>query len=445
VDRSESPPVGFNVWQARLRLWTSSPNVERRALLLFVATVSVYVVTLVMARRWVAPSQALVGADFIAFYMAGDMAADGRWSQLYDVAAQRAWQAEFMRHIDPRWTGVCLFLNPPHYAAILSWLAPLSYGPALAVWSLFSLACFSLAALIWRSWLPGGIWRLAVLLSVCSPPWFQAFAGGQNTFVSLLILTAFCALLLRRRDFCAGLVLALLAYKFQLLIVPTALLAFRRRWRAMAGLAVGVGVTLGLTVLLVGPPTLVTYARFAAHLGNLMQVGGFAVHKQHSWYGFFQMLGGDWLSVPVVRGLTATAVLGTLMLLALIWRDDRAADTTWLSLRLSGLIMATLLASPHLFHYDLALALLPAILWLRVADDSQCRSLRPTMKWLVIAGFIWLAIGEPLTRAIPLQITPLLAVVWLYALWRCRLGAPHSSAQREDVARGAVTVSGSAA
>jgi glycosyl transferase family 87 len=403
--------------RSRLESWSSLATMKRAAVLTFAVTCALYVGALLTTRGSLDPAGALPGVDFIAFYMAGDMVSQGRIDQLYDSASQTAWQAEFMRSVDPRWTGTCLFLNPPHYAGALSLLARLDYTPALAIWSALSLTCFVITLQIWRRWVSPDLWSAVVVLTISSPPWFQAFAGGQNTFISLLILSAFCDLMLQGRHFLAGLVLSVLAFKFQLLVAPVALLLFARRWRTLTGLALGSALTVGLTALLMGPHVLIDYARFTSRLGDLMHLPGFDVHQQHSWYGFFQLLCASALPSTAVRGLTCAAIFGSLTLLAVLWRL-RPSDAPLHAFQLSGLVVAVLLASPHVFQYDMLLAVPAVILWLRAARDSAPADVHRTFRRLAIAGFFWLAIAGPTTQLLPLQLTPLLLVVWLISLWR---------------------------
>ena len=109
------------------------------------------------------------------------------------------------------------------------------------------------------------------MLVVCTPSWFQALGGGQNTFFSLLILTGFCALLMKGRDGWAGLVLSLLAYKFYLIAVPALVLLGKRRWSAVGGLVLGGLLTLALTAATLGPGVIADYVQYAPSQARLME------------------------------------------------------------------------------------------------------------------------------------------------------------------------------
>ena len=388
-------------------------RLKRYPLALLAVTAVIYLAGAARSHDWIEPGGKLVGRDFIAFFMAGDMVAQGRADRLYNVAAQTEYQNRFMDGINPRWTGVCLYLNPPHYAWAISWITRLGYGQALGVWWLASLAAFALTALIWLRWIAPGSARTPIILAVCMPAWFLTLAGGQNTFFSLLVLTGFCALLMRGRDAAAGFVLALLGYKFQLLLLPAALLLYKRRWRALGGLAAGGFATIALVAVGMGPDLLLQYLRLGSQLPDLMQFEGFDVYKQHSWYGFFQLLGEGWLTPSVIRMLTVVAVLATLAVLIRVWRGDWNPKSPRFAFQLAALIVAAALTSPHLFHYDTLILTLPAILAVRAASAPD-HSVR--LKAVLALGFVWLAIAGPLAPLIRFQLSPFIMLVWLLVL-----------------------------
>ena len=385
---------------------------------LLAVTVLTYLVSVAGSTNWIEPGGNIVGRDFLAFYMAGDMVNQGRWDQLYSLTAQTLYQDTFMEKINPNWSSVCLYLNPPHYAWGMSWVSHLGYGKSLLVWWLFCLGCFGGTALIWRRWLGPGKAGWVVLLILCMPAWFQAMAGGQNTFLSLLILTAFCALLMKGRDGWAGVVLSLLAFKFQLMIVPAGWLLLSRRWRTLGGLAIGGGSTLALTIWLCGIDSVTDYARFVTSLGEVMPRQGFDVHKQHSWYGLFFLAGHKWLPMVSIQILTATASIITLLFVGEISRGVRRSDAPRFALTLCALMIGVIATSPHLFHYDMLLVALPAVLWIRATCDQTVARATSAVKPILVVGFIWLAIAGPLADATHVQWSPVLMLAWIIMLRR---------------------------
>lgn len=379
----------------------------------------------------------LLGYDFFAFYFAGTMVNAERADALYDWTAQRNLQRALVHEWDPAiQTYVCPYLNPPHYAWLMSWFTPLDYAAALALWWTLGLAAFLCTLAIWRRWLPADIWPSAAVLAIGLPAWFQTFAGGQNTFFTVLILSAACHLLLRRRNLLAGVALSLLAYKFQLLAVPALFLAYMKCWRALAGLALGLLTTVGFTLAYFGPEVLVAYFRFASELPGLMQTSGFYAAKQHSWYGFVEQLSDRAWPATSIRLLAALlSILSVAAMLVYVRRSGQAMTAAdpgarcALARALSVMLVATVLASPHLFQYDLLLLAPAAVLWR--SADSQGSVGKPScgtdrLRWhfaaTIAAVMLWSSFASRGIECTGVQLTPLLLAAWLVAVLR----ADHS-------------------
>jgi len=350
-------------WTGQLERWITPQRARRYPLALLAVTVALYAWQALRAKDYVEPGGDLVGRDFLAFYMAGELAAEGDYAGLYRLQRQSEYQLEFMRQRNPRWAKTCIYFNPPHYALAMSWLAPLGYGGAFLAWSAASVVFFLANVAIFACWLDVASLRPVALLSVCFPPWFLALAGGQNTFLSLLLMTAFCALLMRGRPLSAGIVLSLLSYKFQFLVVPALWLVLTRQWRALTGVLLGGGATLVLTVWACGLDAVSAYAGFLTGLGEVMTREGFDAHKQHSWYGFWYILGQEWLPLTSIQILAFTSSLATLVVaFAMPAIDGTRASVSPQSL--CAMTLAQIATCPHLFHYDVLLCVLPAALWI---------------------------------------------------------------------------------
>ena len=119
-----------------------------------------------------------------------------------------------------------------------------------------------------------------------------------------------------------------------------------------------------------------------------------------------------------VRILAVTASLASLGLLVPIWRGPWNRRQPDFAVKLAAVMVATLLTSPHLLHYDVLLAALPAVLWFRASRSPAQADLRNTVKPILLAGFCWLAIAEPVARLTHLQLSPLLMFWWMASLAR---------------------------
>ncbi len=417
----------------RINHMLTSDRLWQYPILLLVTTLVVYGINVSRSKHLIEPSGAILGHDYLAFYMAGDMVRTGRGADLYKLHSQQEYQRTFMKPINPQWSGLCLYVNPPHYAWLMSFLTRWSYGPSFLSWILLSLLGFAGTVFLWRSWVFREEFSLVVALAICMPAWFQALAGGQNSFFSLLIFTGFCWLLMKGRDFAAGLVLSLLAFKFQFLIVPLLVLTVKFRWRVLAGFFLGGFFTLIVTYVVLGPGVIHQYLTFASSLGNLMQQKGFDAFKQHSWHGFFQLLGAGWLSPAGIRILTGIFSFGTVLLLIPIFRKPWDIKSTDFPLQLAALMVVTLVTSPHLFHYDMLLLTLPAVLWFRTFRLDPKPAFDEPIKTLLAFEFLWLLAGGFISRYLHLQLSPILLVLFLSVLYKRARSTQDLSVQGERV------------
>lgn len=401
----------------RINQWLTPQRARTYPLLLFLAGASMFATSALRATNWIESNGTIVGKDYLAFYMGGEMVREGRIDTLYDFSAQQTWQQAFMKDINPNWSGTCLYLNPPHYAWMMSLLTRFGYGPSLIIWWVLSLGSFALTARILSSVMTPGRFAPVLLAAICFPPFVWALATGQNAFLTLLILTGFCALHVRNRSLAAGLVLSLLAYKFQFILVPGLVLLLTRQWRAIAGLAIGGGLTFLLTLTTTGMGSITAYVEAGSRIGGLLHTAGFDLHKQHCWTGFVALIGDGWLPVAAVKLIGAALSLATVLLIIPVLRGGWSSDSNTRALQWSAILMASLAASPHLFHYDMLIAALPVMLWQAAASNSIDRHYQ-ALRALVIAGFAWLALSLLIAPMIRIQFSPILMSGWVILIAR---------------------------
>ncbi len=171
---------------------------------------------------------------------------------------------------------------------------------------------------------------------------------GQLSLLALLAYVAGLALLSRGRELEAGLVLAVVAVKPQLLVVMPLLLLIKGRGKALVGMAVGVSGLLGLSVLLVGPFDV------AEFLGvNLETAGWLPPTLNLTLFGFMSGLFQPWPALILPATLIAEALI--LYLLWWGWRGEWRPGDTPFRLKLALLLLASMAAAPHLYAHDLVL------------------------------------------------------------------------------------------
>jgi hypothetical protein len=366
----------------------------------------------------------LLWPDFLSFYTAGSFVLDGRIESLYDVEAQRAFQRELVA--PQALAGVNLYLNPPFAALFYAPFAALPFVPALLLWWALGLGALAFALDLLRRELapqaPPPLLRLLGAAFLFLPTLFWIMYAQSSAFSLALLTTAFVCLR-RGRDLPAGLVLGCLAYKPQLALALGCVLLVKGRGWALLGGAVSVCVWVALGIAM-SPESTLAYLELSPELANLMRREGYQAWGLSSFYGFgVLLLDGSWpaATVPVASALSAAALLA----LALGWRR-----VTWLpgsegwDFMMAGTLAWGLLVSPHLYHYDLLLLLLPLLVVasrLRGWPDTPER--RVLLAWTAVVC-VASGLGHYVTRlqlelaaqvgwpALALQTSVLAAAVW---------------------------------
>ncbi|MBA2276243.1 MAG: DUF2029 domain-containing protein [Chloroflexia bacterium] len=317
-----------------------------------------------------------LGGDFIAFFNAGRIVADGDGSDLYDWERQVAGQARALgvATVDT----VMPFPYPAFVAAPYALLARMPYVWAYVLATLAMFAAAIAAVLLLRPVSPTvRAQPLLVTLGVlASQPLLQVMYGGQTVAFSLLCFAGSYAALRRERDVAAGVWLGLLLYKPQLAVPLLALLLWRGRWRVVA-VAGAVGIALGSVGLAIAGPD------WPRQMLALVGSTGYTAQERLNGPQMISLMGVA-EQIFGAKSLWAYAVagvlgLGALALLLRVWRHAKPERATF-SLQFGLAIVVTLLVSPHALYYEAGLLVLPAIALIdhwRFAD-TETGGERPT-------------------------------------------------------------------
>jgi hypothetical protein len=438
------------------------PNLRKR-LWLAGSGIALFLLTLVVAGALLDPAardgRLWLGHDFLPAYVAGGFVRTGEPAKMYDRSAFLAAQDRVVRDADLEMTGrYAAALNPPHFALLFAPLSALPYRTAAAVWLTINVALLAASVALLVGLLPPDArldwktWGLVPLLVTTSMPFLQAAGHQQNTFLSLLILTATVALWRQRRAFAAGAVLGLLFYKPQLALVIALVLVVDLGRRAVLGLGI-TGTALLLLTVLLAPGALGAYFHnLASNLAWIQAQPTYNWGRQVTLLGFARFLGAP---APVARALWITTCAFGLVALAARTRPPRATrvrlfpspgtpgegegggSSHWcrgeapppqpspgvpgegaIALGRSRAIALTLTATPLLIpyclDYDLLLLAVPAILF---AGDWMT-SARPTHRvdrvalWAWLALYAWLFANPGLAGVVRVSLTvPLLATL----------------------------------
>ncbi|HUS16743.1 MAG TPA: glycosyltransferase family 87 protein [Chloroflexia bacterium] len=329
--------------------------------------------------------------DYAAFLTAARMIAHGTGPRLYQIEAQREeerdeWGARFDQPL------AVPFVNPPWFALALLPLAGLPVGAGFLLWLTTCLTMVVAAAGLLVHWArPPRMVAVVFMLAVFSfVPFWRTMLIGQTSALVLFGLAAAVVCLARRQDRRAGLALALVSVKPQLIILPLLALVAQRRWRALATVsAAGVGL------LLVGLP-FTGVAAFGDYLA-LLRGPDYPAYENlpqmQSWRALVEGTLGLQGSAAIL--LNAAGMLAALVAVAWAWRSapsgPPAAGPTpppdW-DLRMALTLLLTPLFTPHLHVHDLLIWLVPGGLVLHHLYSPAGRRLGAWRRALGFAG-LW--------------------------------------------------------
>jgi hypothetical protein len=261
---------------------------------------------------------------------------------------------------------------------------------SLTIWSLSGL-CGYLFVIYKLYSIPDNFWLSAGFL-----PTFINFLQGQNGFLSTILLAG-GFYNLTNRPMMAGILIGLLSYKPQLgLIIPLALLS-GRHYLVFASAATTVLIINAFAFKSFG---LATYQAFFHNLKNahaLIDQGLLPLYKMPSFFAAMRYLG-----IPSSVALSFHILIGlaVAIITVYVWRKN-----VCLELKISTLILASLIAPHHLNDYDLTLLMIPIVLltknavtygWLK--NEKIIVSLAWFIPPMIVVGYTFLniQIGPPL-------------------------------------------------
>ena len=280
--------------------------------------------------------------DFTFYYAAARLGLAHGWSHLYDLKLQQ----EQLDAIGSRITVAQLarFVSPPPLAWLVVPLTLLPYRIAYWVWSALLLGGLALA---WQLAAPGR-GRARLIFLVAAVGWLPVIYGLQLGQPALLVaagVAASYALLRRRWEWAAGVVLGVLVLKPQLaLLVPAALLV-TGRWRAFIASVVVLATLAIASALALGSQGISAYEGILSFATTIPQNQS-------------QTLAGWIHNLEVTRVVQALIAVWAL---ALAYRLRRRGVETVLAIALVG----GLAASPYVHYDDLTMLGLAVLLFTR--------------------------------------------------------------------------------
>lgn len=231
----------------------NEPYIRRISILILAINLIILTVSFATANRGRTIFGPFLGADFGAFYVAGQIFNQYGPARIYDVPLHRRLYQENFPDAPP--DQELTYANAPFFVVPFIFLSRLPYAWAYLIWLVISVSLYVTGfSILWRALpsLPQEIWLTALLLALSFWPFLvECLAGGQTSAFGFFCL-ALAIALEPRSKFWSGAVLALCAYKPTLLFLVVPMLLVTGRWLTLIGVAAGNLVLALLSFSLVG-------------------------------------------------------------------------------------------------------------------------------------------------------------------------------------------------
>ena len=388
----------------RLELWLTAKRIRIHALLLAVCLWTVYAVD-ISAPGLLDRNGLVKGTDFIHFYTLGTLALQGRGDLLYDMRAQ----ADLVQQLIPQAPNrLYVPLYGPQLSLLFAPFARLPYGWALTAWLVVNLLIFALCCYaVWKSCprLHSYPWTV-LILAIAFPGFFHLLAWGQTSGLALLCFTLAYLALQKNQGLLAGLAIGSLIFKPQLGLAAAVVFILALEWKAVAGAAFAASAQLVAGWTHYGTGVMRTYWHALTRAPGVLPLLEPRLYQTHSLRSFWSLL----LPSPhLALALYVFTGLGVLVLAVGCWRSRGP-----LEVRYAALLLATVLASPHLTVYDLVI-LAPAFLLL--GDWTLARRDAAPVSLLLYLCYPLFLLG-PLAKITHLQLSVVIMTALLWMTWR---------------------------
>jgi hypothetical protein len=363
------------------------------------------------------------GADFLHYYTLSWLAREHRGADLYDMAAQstlaqqRVPSAGHLFFVPLYGPQVSLFFTP---------LSVLPYAWALLIWELLNGTIYA--------WCCYAVWRTCpnlrsegltvLLLGLAYPALFHLIAWGQTSAIALACFTVAYFELRAKRFFFAGLAIGCLVFKPQLGLAAACVFLVSREWKVVVGAVAAALAQLSVGWFYYGTSVMRDYLQHLTRVRDVFLQLEPRPYQMHSLRSFWAMV-VPWPEVAL--GLYVATAIAVLIVALLCWKSDAP-----LGVRFSGLLLATVLVSPHLTVYDLVI-LAPAFLLLAdwaVASDTSYKGSVGLLLYLCYG----LPLVGPLSSWTHLQLSVPAMVASLWTIFRLSAEAGGAGSEQARVA-----------
>jgi len=278
-------------------------------------------------------------------------------------------------------------------------LSYLKYKPAYLVWYICNLFLLLIVPFMLWTYIPNlHKWYPYLVIAIATFfPVFVAAIQGQDSILLLFLLTLCFTFLKDRKEFRAGMALAMGMFKFVLVIPIAFSLVVERRWRSLAGFATGCILLLLAATAIVGLSGIEAYFRLIAGFRKAPPERAGTESIMPNLRGFVHAVNGGLANESWLMAITLLASVAILILI-----NMHLLKPGNVSLRFSAQVVLATLVSYHLYPHDASILILPLVLLL---NHSVCHGSRTRLGiaiWVAAAAMYLCPFFTELSVSMPI-------------------------------------------
>jgi Glycosyltransferase family 87 len=296
--------------------------------------------------------------DFVIYYTGAEIVNAGKARDLYNLDLQERYQEQFKVPSQP-WS-VLPFNHAPYELLLFLPFAHLPYQSAHIVWSVLNVLLLLVVYKLLAPFLAENHSILFGALLLAFYPTMITIKMGQDSIISLLVLSAVYANLKRHREILAGSILALGLYKPHLVLPLGGILTLSGYWRVMLGF-VGTGALLSaISFGMVGGQGVVALFSIVAGMDRPTTI----VYPE----SMTNLRGLSFMLLSLLNAKTLTNIANVVASFIVygcclwLWKNKTTEDSSLFDLRFSLAVVTTVLVSFHLYTHDVIILVIPLLL-----------------------------------------------------------------------------------
>ena len=373
-------------------------KINYQRVFLLASVLSLALVYLLLWLRMLNDPVQYTGTDFVPFYAAAQIAKNESPSQIYDLQLQQKYE-DGLGDFDIQLQDVRIYLNPPFVVPLASLVTGKNFLTSLVLWevlmALHLLLATSLLFLLVRHHFSRQILFIFLMGILFFFPGYKSLVIGQNSAMLLLGACLWVYGLLTRKDWLAGLGLALMTVRPHIAL-PLALPFLFKRRSVWWWFLIGTGSLAVFSLIYTGMDGILGFLKILTISGD----GSNTTTGEKSMVNLIGVLIRLFPSVPVsiFRRVGWGAYLFTIISLCGLWIKSPEIQGKQIGLA----ILIITFTAPHMHMHDLVLWSIPLMLILLSVKEIPLliNRLAPLPWWLSLA-FLFCFFSPILESVIP--------------------------------------------